>query len=111
MIVDVHENQFRNYIINSSRKLILVYYYATWSRESEEMYTVIEQISRKYTLLVDVLKVNIDVEKGLVRYGNVQKAPTLFIFKTGNDQPVDKAVGYVGQNELENVIEKYLGRA
>ena len=110
MIVDVNENHFRNYIINSSRKLILVYYYATWSRECEEFNPVIESISRKYALLLDVLKVNIDVEKNLVQWGNVRSVPTLFVFKTGNDQPVDKATGYVTEENLEFVIEKYLGR-
>ena len=110
MIVDVNENHFRNYIINSSRQLILVYYYATWSRECEELTPIVESISRKYPLLLDVLKVNIDVEKNLVHWGGVKSVPTLYLFKTGNDQPIDRVIGYIREEDLEMGIERHLGR-
>jgi thioredoxin-like negative regulator of GroEL len=110
MIVSVNENHFREYIIHSSRKLIIAIFYAAWSKESEEMLKVVESISRKYTLLVDVLKVDVDVEKKLAMMGGVQTVPTTFIFNTGNDQPIAGFTGFVAENDLCVAIEKFLGR-
>ena len=83
---------------------VLLDCWAAWCGPCRMVAPIVEQIANENAGKLTVAKLNID-EFGAeaVRLG-VMSIPTLILFKDG--QPVDKRIGYMPKNELEQMLKK-----
>ncbi len=85
---------------------ILVDFWADWCMPCRMMAPVMEELAQAYTGRVKFGKVNVDENPQIAsRYG-IMSIPHFLIFKNGTR--VEKIVGAVGRDPLENALKKYL---
>jgi thioredoxin 1 len=85
---------------------VLVDFWADWCMPCRMMAPVMEELAQAYTGKALFGKVNVDENSQIAsRYG-IMSIPRFLIFKNGT--LVEKIVGAVGRDPLENAIKKYL---
>jgi len=85
---------------------VLVDFWADWCMPCRMMAPVMEELAQTYTGKALFGKVNVDENSQIAsRYG-IMSIPHFLIFKNGT--LVEKIVGAVGRDPLENAIKKYL---
>lgn len=90
----------------SSDKLVVVDFFAEWCGPCQMLAPIIKNLDEKYDGRVEFYKVNVDENQDCaIRYG-VTAMPTLVLFK--DNQEVERQVGYLEQDELEEIIEEFL---
>jgi len=87
-------------------KPVVVDFWAEWCMPCKMIAPFVDELSTEYADQVAIGKVNVDEEEDLsIEYG-IRGIPTLLFFKGG--QLVDKHVGAVSKNDLENKIKNLL---
>lgn len=85
---------------------VLVDFWADWCMPCRMMAPVMEELASAYSGRARFGKVNVDENSQIAgRYG-VMSIPHFLLFKNGT--VVEKIVGAVGRDPLENAIKKYL---
>lgn len=69
--------------IITSNKLVLVDFYATWCAPCKKMSPDIEKIKTDFKGKVEVVKVDVEVNKEISNLYKVQSVPTILLFKNG----------------------------
>ena len=103
MATDIKQENFDTFI-SQSDKPVLVDFWATWCGPCRMLSPVVEEVSREHENDLTVGKVNVDDCPELAQKFGVMSIPTLILFKDG--QPVDKRIGYMPKNELEQMLKK-----
>ena len=103
MATDIRQDNFDTFISQSDKPL-LVDFWATWCGPCRMLSPVVEEVSREHENELTVGKVNVDDCPELAQKFGVMSIPTLILFKDG--QPVDKRIGYMPKNELEQMLKK-----
>lgn len=103
MATDIRQENFDTFI-SQSDKPVLVDFWATWCGPCRMLSPVVEEVSREHENELTVGKVNVDDCPELAQKFGVMSIPTLILFKDG--QPVDKRIGYMPKNELEQMLKK-----
>ena len=103
MATDIKQENFDTFITQSD-KPVLVDFWATWCGPCRMLSPVVEEVSREHENELTVGKVNVDDCPELAQKFGVMSIPTLILFKDG--QPVDKRIGYMPKNELEQMLKK-----
>lgn len=85
--------------------LVLVDFFANWCGPCRMIAPVLEELEEDIEKLT-VVKVDVDQEGALAGKYGVQSIPNMIIFKDG--QPVDRIVGFMSYDDLQETIEKYL---
>lgn len=97
------EENFKDY--SSGQKPLFVDFWASWCGPCRIMDPVVERLASKYGEVV-FGKVNVDEEMGLSSNYQVFSIPTFMLFKNG--QPMDGAIGAVGEASLEAMVKRAL---
>jgi thioredoxin 1 len=85
---------------------VLVDFWADWCMPCRMMAPVMDELSKVYAGKVLFGKVNVDENQQIAgRYG-IMSIPHFLVFKNGS--LVEKIVGAVGRDPLENAIKKYI---
>ena len=85
---------------------VLVDFWADWCMPCRMMAPVMEKLAQAYAERALFGKVNVDENSQIAsRYG-IMSIPHFLLFKNGTR--VEKIVGAVGRDPLENAIKKYL---
>ena len=85
---------------------VLVDFWADWCMPCRMMAPVMEKLAQAYAERALFGKVNVDENSQIAsRYG-IMSIPHFLIFKNGTR--VEKIVGAVGRDPLENALKKYL---
>jgi thioredoxin 1 len=104
-LVHVSDDNFEQEVIKSE-KPVLVDFWAPWCGPCRAIGPVVEDLAEVYKDRVKVAKLNIDDNpKTAIVYG-VMSIPTIVLFKNGN--ALDKVVGLVHKDRLEDLMKKGL---
>lgn len=103
-VVKLDSSSFGNFL--NTDLPVLVDFWADWCMPCRMMTPVMEELAQAYTGKALFGKVNVDENPQIAsRYG-IMSIPHFLIFKNGTR--VEKIVGAVGRDPLENAIKKYL---
>lgn len=83
---------------------MIVDFWATWCGPCQFMSPIFEKISKKYRT-IRFARVNVDNAPGIAQRYGVYSIPTFIVFSNG--EPVDKAMGAVGEPGLHMLAKKY----
>ena len=103
-IVPLTSSDFDAYV-NDGRP-VFVDFWAVWCGPCRTMDPVVERLAAKYAGKVVFGKLNVDEQSEVATRYDVQSIPTFMVFKKG--QPVDAAIGAVGESALDRLIQKSL---
>ena len=103
-IKSVSENTFVSDVIEKSKeKIIIVDFWAPWCGPCKALTPILERQAFKKKEQLEVVKVNIDENKGIASQLRIQSIPAVFAFSDG--QPVDGFMGAKSEPEVENFFE------
>lgn len=105
MAIEMKQETFDSFIAQAD-KPVLVDFWATWCGPCRMLAPVVEEIATEQQDKLIVGKVDVDSCPDLAQKFGVMSIPTLILFKDG--QPVDKCIGYMPKNELEQMLDKAL---
>lgn len=104
MIRVLNNENFKSQI-ESSDKVVIVDFFATWCGPCKMLTPIFEELSNSMTD-VDFVKIDIDQSLRIAQEYNVTSVPTMMIFKNG--KPVDTIIGFVPKQNIENKLRMYL---
>jgi len=104
--IRVEDNNFEAEVINSQIP-VLVDFWAEWCMPCLMVALALEEIAAEYKGRLKVCKLNVDeAPQASARFG-IMSIPTMMIFKDG--KVVDKTIGAMPKEEIENFIKPYVG--
>jgi thioredoxin 1 len=101
-ILDLTDSNFDKAIVGDTP--MIVDFWATWCGPCQFMSPIFEKISKKYKT-IRFARVNVDNAPGISQRYGVYSIPTFIVFNNG--EPVDKAMGAVGEPGLNMLAQKY----
>ncbi len=100
----VQQDQFEKLI--NQEKLVVVDYTATWCGPCRLVAPIIDQLAEDYQGKAEVVKVDLDQNKGNAKQYKIRSIPTVLIFKNG--QEVERIVGRATYEQFSNALETQL---
>ena len=100
----VQQDQFEKLI--NQEKLVVVDYTATWCGPCRLVAPIIDQLAEDYQGKAEVVKVDLDQNKGNAKQYKIRSIPTVLIFKNG--QEVERIVGRATYEQFSNALEAQL---
>lgn len=88
------------------KDIVFVDFWAEWCGPCQALAPIYESVSKKYEQKAVFLKCNVDQERNIALKNGILSIPCIIVFKKGI--AVDKCVGLVNQDLLENFILKNL---
>ena len=86
---------------------VIVDFWTPWCGPCKMLGPLLDQAAKKYAGKLIVAKMNIDDESEVAESMGVQSIPTLLFVKNG--QVVDKSVGSKPADQLDKMIQDFLG--
>ncbi|MDY3374193.1 MAG: thioredoxin [Terrisporobacter othiniensis] len=101
----INTNEFINEVENK-KGTVVVDFFATWCGTCKMLSPVYNSLGEEMKEKSDFLKVDIDQSMELAQKFSVTTVPTVIVFKDGKE--MDRLVGFIPKNSLQDKIEKYL---
>jgi thioredoxin 1 len=89
-----------------STKPVLVDYWAEWCGPCRQVAPVLEEIATEYSEKIDIVKLNVDDNPGVVAKYGVMNIPTLAVFKNG--EVVMEIIGAKPKSALVRELQEFL---
>lgn len=89
---------------------VLVDYFAVWCGPCKMMYPVLDELKQRMGERLKIVKIDVDIpaNRQSVYTYQIQSVPTLMLFQKG--KMLWRRSGVVGINQLQKVVEKYIGQ-
>ena len=104
-VVTLTDDNFDEEVL-SSKKTVLVDYWATWCGPCKMVGPLIEEIASEHLDRLKVGKLDVDSNQASAALQNVMSIPTLLIFKEG--KVVAQQVGALSKSQLVDFIEPHI---
>lgn len=105
VVIQLTDGNFKQEVLKSD-KPVLVDFWAQWCSPCLIVAPTVEKIAVQYKEKLKVGKVNVDEASDTTSKYGVMSIPTLMVFKNG--EIVNKVIGAVSKNELEEAIKPYI---
>ena len=99
----INENNFQDKIKNG---VVLVDFFATWCGPCRMMAPILDDVKEELGNSVEIYKVDVDDNENLARSFGIMSIPTLILFVNG--QQKEKHIGLMQQDDLSDLIKKYI---
>ena len=99
----LNEKNFEEKIKNG---VVLIDFYASWCGPCRMLAPILEDVQVNFGDKVQIHKVDVDDNEKLARSFGIMSIPTLILFENG--QQKEKHVGLMMQDEIEEMLEKYV---
>ncbi|MCW4035353.1 MAG: thioredoxin [Candidatus Bathyarchaeota archaeon] len=103
--VKINQNTFSSLLKNVKTPMVIDFW-ADWCMPCRMMAPVMEELAKAYAGKAFFGKVNVDENPQIASMYGIMSIPHFVIFKEGT--VVEKIVGAVGRDPLENAVKKYL---
>lgn len=100
-MINLTNENFEKEVI-SSKKPILVDFWASWCGPCQMIAPIVEEISNELSERIEVGKLNIDEQPEIAIKYDVMSIPTLILFKDG--KVVNTIIGYHSKEEILDFI-------
>lgn len=100
--VHITQQTFRKDVLKSKTP-VLVDFWAVWCGPCQTIAPFVDNMARKYSGQVKVVKVNVDENPALSQQFGIQSIPTFIMFEGG--QPVSRLAG-ANPNAIETIIQE-----
>lgn len=101
----VTDASFENDVLKSNVP-VLVDFWAEWCGPCRLLGPILEEVAPSYEGKIKIVKLNVDENSDSGTKFGVMSIPTMLFFKAGKE--VDRVVGAVSKNEVQNRIDKIL---
>ena len=98
---EITNQEFQD-IINNSREIVVVNFFAEWCINCLMMHPIVEYLAEQMNE-IKFVKINIEDNQGLAKKYNITKIPCLIIFKEGTE--VNRLKGNPTVEIIENTIK------
>lgn len=106
-IVNVTEQNVVELVIEGSKvRPVVVDFWADWCEPCKTLMPMLEKLANEYDGQFVLAKVNADEQQNIAQQFGVRSLPTVMVVKDG--QPVDGFVGAQPENQVRELLEKYL---
>lgn len=92
--------------IISSDKLTLVDFFATWCGPCKMQSPIIDKVKERYANVVNILKIDVDLDNEIANIYSIHSIPTLILFKNG--RILWRASGLRQASDIEAKIKEFL---
>lgn len=106
MMAVLHPTKEEFRVMLEEKGVILADFFATWCGPCKMVGPVIEQVARKYTDKIKVVKIDIDLEPELAAEYEVSTVPTIFVLKDG--QIKAKKSGFMPLPKIAEMLDAQL---
>lgn len=96
-MINLTNENFEKEVI-SSKKPILVDFWASWCGPCQMIAPIVEEISNELSERIEVGKINVDEQPEIAIKYDVMSIPTLILFKDG--KVVNTIIGYHSKEEI-----------
>ncbi len=103
MALEIKDSNFEE--LSKNNELLVVDFWAPWCGPCKQLAPYIEELAEKYAGKIAVGKCDIDENPELPGQFGVRNIPTILFIKNG--EVVDKSVGAVPKNKLEEKFEAF----
>jgi thioredoxin 1 len=104
LVLEVGSSDFKK-ILKESKNLIICDFYATWCMPCVMMAPVMDRLAEK-NKTIKFIKVNVDESQELAEKYEISSIPCIVFIK--EEKEVDRLVGAVNENLLQEKIKDYL---
>lgn len=105
MAMQFTDQNFENEVLKYNGTA-LVDFFATWCGPCRMMSPIIDEFDIQYEGKAKIGKINIEEQRNIASKYEIMSIPTMLIFKDG--KMVDKIVGALPKQELENHLNKWI---
>ena len=95
-----------NFDEKTKNGVVLVDFFATWCGPCRMMAPILEDVKDELSSSIEIFKVDVDDNEKLARSFGIMSIPTLILFVNG--QQKEKHIGLMQQDELVDIIKKYI---
>lgn len=105
MALEITDNNFEKEVMQSSQ-LVMLDLWAEWCGPCRMITPIVNELADEYAGKVVIGKVNVDENPGITQKYAIRNIPTILFIRNG--KIIDKQVGAVPKNVLQNKIEALL---
>lgn len=106
-IVNIDESNAAQLLIEESHKRpVVVDFWADWCEPCKVLMPLLEKIANEYQGAFLLAKVNADTQQNIAQQFGVRSLPTVMVIQNG--QPVDGFAGAQPENQVRQMLAKYL---
>jgi thioredoxin 1 len=105
LIKHVSDASFEGDVLKSSTP-VLVDYWAEWCGPCKMIAPILDEVAKEYNGKVQVVKVNVDDNRGTAAKYGIRGIPTLMLFKNGSAAATK--VGAISKSQLTAFLDQHL---
>ncbi|KJV56349.1 thioredoxin [Orientia chuto str. Dubai] len=106
-IIEINdEENFKQEVLLSKNKLILVDFYADWCGPCRQLSPILVEISEELSDKIKIVKINIEKNVQVATDFKIQSIPTLILFSNGD--AVSREVGGKSKQDIIDWISNYV---